>query len=96
MQLTIECAGFDPTTIHNVSQHLCRTTPAQLIGKTRDRFHSTCYIFAIGNVGDRAQSCCQRRPCEIAGWLIVDAASSTSVALLQLLVVDVVVVCNLL
>ena len=54
------------------------------------------YIFAIGNVGDRAQSCCQRRPCEIAGWLIVDAASSTSVALLQLLVVDVVVVCNLL
>ena len=53
-------------------------------------------IFAIGNVGDRTQSCGQRRPCEIVGWLIVDAASSTSVALLQLLVVDVVVVCNLL
>ena len=44
------------------------------------------FIFAIGNVGDRAQWRCQRRPCDIAGWLIVDAASSTSVALLQLLV----------
>ena len=35
-------------------------------------------------------------PLTSAGWLMVDAASSTVVALLQLLVVDVVGVCNLL
>ena len=52
--------------------------------------------FARCDVGVRAQSWCERRPCEIAGWLMVDAASSTAVALLQLLVVDVVGVCNLL
>ena len=44
----------------------------------------------------RAQSWCQQRPCEFVGWLLVDAASSTAVALLLLLVVGVLNVCNLL
>jgi len=52
--------------------------------------------FAIGNVGCRARSWCQPRPCEFAGWMLVDAASSTAVALLQLLVVDALDICNLL
>ena len=39
---------------------------------------------------------CQSRPYEFAGWLLVDAASSTAFALLLLLVEDVPNVCNLL
>ena len=36
------------------------------------------------------------RPCEFAGWVLVDAASSMAIALLHVLVVDVLNVCNLL
>ena len=43
-----------------------------------------------------SQRGCQPRPCEFAGWMLVDAASSTAVALLQLLVVDALNTCNLL
>ena len=53
-------------------------------------------MHSIGDVGGRARSWCQQRPCEFAAWLMVDAASSTAVSLLQLLVGDVVNVCNLL
>ena len=53
-------------------------------------------IFAMGNVGGRVRSWCIPRPCEFAGWVLVDAASSPAAALLQLLVVHVLNICILL
>ena len=52
--------------------------------------------FARCDVGGRAQSRCQQRPCEFAGWVLVDAALSSAIAMLQLLVVGVVDTCFLL
>ena len=47
------------------------------------------FIFAIGDVGGRARSWCRPRPCEFVGWVLVDAALWSDIALLQLLVVGV-------
>ena len=47
-------------------------------------------FFAIGDVGGRARSWCRPRPCEFVGWVLVDAALSSDISLLHLLVVGVV------
>ena len=52
--------------------------------------------FARCDVGGRARSWCPQRPCELAGWVLADAASSPAAALLQLLVVHVLNICILL